>query len=313
MSPDSFFTEVVSIGNLVVSVINMIGFAIFLHYINKNTTLLNNMLNRFIFLLAIVNLNSVILAITKNLFVFESNTFSRNLLRIVIVINNTLRTGTWVPISIGCLMRRYGRETYKKLSIRSDIYVLTTIVGITISALIIVPVFTICQDDLKTCLPKYLIPMGMIFNFGVGGIQVWLVTDLIIRKRRCIKKWIMDKWNKYNNIVVEMDSEEVEERVEIQVYDLKHWNEVKQKQEEETKELAGVITLCLTVLLNSIAKVIHMKVGTEESELPRGFIKSLALLATIFLWNFMNEELWNHSKVCIHKPFKKLRNLCHFM
>ena len=315
MSTDSIFTEVVNFVKLTMSTMDLIGFAIFLHYIYKNPVLLSKMLNRYIFLLAIFNLLSVILATAKDLIEFESNTSSRNSLKILSSVVNIMRGIIFNAISVGCLMRRYGRDTYKKWSKSSIIFLLTAIAGVTICAIIIVPVLAICQhENLMTCIPKYAVPIGTINKFVNGGIHLWLVIDLIIRKQRRIRKWTMDKWNAYNNNVVEIDPEEVEEKVEIQVYNLKDWNEVKQQQQEEnTKELAGVITMCLTLFFNSIIGVIHLNIGTEESEPLRGFIKTLASLATISLWNFMNEELWNHSKVCIQKPLKKIRNLCHFM
>ena len=73
MSTDSIFTEVVNFVKLTMSTMDLIGFAIFLHYIYKNPVLLSKMLNRYIFLLAIFNLLSVILATAKDLIEFESN------------------------------------------------------------------------------------------------------------------------------------------------------------------------------------------------------------------------------------------------
>ena len=67
---------------------------------------------------------------------------------------------------------------------------------------------------------------------------------------------------------------------------------------QESKDIAGPLTMSLTILFSMTNYILNIVYGIEDTELIRGLINQSVMAATIIIWNYSNEELWKFTKLC---------------
>ena len=68
---------------------------------------------------------------------------------------------------------------------------------------------------------------------------------------------------------------------------------------QESKDIAGPLTMSLTILFTMTNYILNIVYGIQDTELIRGLINQSVMAATIIIWNYSNEELWKFTKLCL--------------
>ena len=71
--------------------------------------------------------------------------------------------------------------------------------------------------------------------------------------------------------------------------------------EQTTSELVGSVTMAVTFLLSVVTIVTLLIVDIKSTNMLRALITEVSMLLTIFLWNYNNNQLWDHTKEAMNK------------
>ena len=73
--------------------------------------------------------------------------------------------------------------------------------------------------------------------------------------------------------------------------------------EQTTTEVVGSATMAVTFLL-SVVTMVTVLIDMENTNMVRALVTEVSMLLTIFLWNYNNNELRDHTKQMLNKIWK---------
>ena len=315
----------ITFSDVILCCVILVGNSIFLRFVSKTQNVTSRALNVLLILLSVVYIVFSVAILYKHvmyLFVWEYSIPSTldgliNVHTFLVLIN--AKNIIFLMTSLATLVKHVSKDLYLQMSLRakwSVILVIFALVLILLHAWLYGDCFG--TDNILQCAKDN----GIVFAISTVAITAVMVVGILVecvyQRRKKIKKWIMNKWNKYNNYVVEFAAEqEGEEPQQIQIYvvQLQDWNQVVTYyrnfynkhsfkvtvNQQEVKEMVGTLTMAATFMITFAVYISHVLVNSEETVIVRGIINQVVMAATIIIWNINNKELCKFTKMCFIK------------
>ena len=213
----------------------VVGNSLFLKFSHKRQNVTLRFLNVLLILLSTLNLVSSLALVIEHvlyLFVWDSiipSTLDGQIDGHIFMFLINSKNIIFLMIALASFVKTYNKTLYLQASLKAKWTVILIVILLTL-ILLHVHIFTgeclesnafaKCGKDHGTV----MVISTVVFTFLI---QLWVVVDCCYRRRKIFKKWIVNKWNRYNNNVVEFSPEqEGDEPVQIYVVQLQNWNQV---------------------------------------------------------------------------------------
>ena len=286
--------------SLILVIVTLLGFSIFLSFVNKHREMFQRLHNVWFCQLAVVSmlLDLIYLfAIIKFAFGEYAGlkprlTFSIQLGLFVSVARYLLYT----LISMATLLRRYRPDQYLKLSLMFN-WRMSLVIKIMIIGLVQAGVNYLCDGQTLLECAKDSVPLAIIPILGFNlFIQVWIILDWIVGRRKNIKQWMVKQYQKmklYRNAVIpvetassEDDINDAEAKVTIAVVHLQNWNQINFTN-QQIHEIVSSVTISISFFLLLFNLFIGMHFGIQNTF-------SIRVLSHLFI-NFLTSALWIYN------------------